>query len=51
MDSSPCRRAPAVLFLPPLRAALGAMLVLAGVAVADHLRSRGRPPQDPAPPT
>ncbi|MEU5722142.1 low temperature requirement protein A [Micromonospora sp. NPDC047738] len=43
--------APAVLFLPPLCAALGAMLVLAGVAVADHLRSRGRPPEDPAPPT
>ncbi|MCW3815226.1 low temperature requirement protein A [Micromonospora sp. DR5-3] len=43
--------APAALFLPPLCAALGAMLVLAGVAVADHLRSRGRPPEDPSPPT
>ncbi|SCG45313.1 low temperature requirement protein A [Micromonospora halophytica] len=42
--------APAVLFLPPLFAATGAMAVLAGVAVADHLRSRGRPPEDPAPP-
>ncbi|MFE9689354.1 low temperature requirement protein A [Micromonospora sp. NPDC005806] len=42
--------APAVLFLPPLFAAFGAMLVLAGVAVADYLRSRGRPPEEPAPP-
>ncbi|MCW3845278.1 low temperature requirement protein A, partial [Micromonospora yasonensis] len=42
--------APVVLFLPPLFASLGAMLVLAGVAVADHLRSRGRPPEDPSPP-
>ncbi|MGB2567216.1 low temperature requirement protein A [Micromonospora citrea] len=42
--------APAVLFLPPLFAAAGAMAVLAGVAVADHLRSRGRPPEDPSPP-
>jgi low temperature requirement protein LtrA len=42
--------APGILFLPPLFAALGAMLVLAGVAVADYLRSRGRPPEDPSPP-
>ncbi|MGR6320408.1 low temperature requirement protein A [Micromonospora soli] len=42
--------APAVLFLPPLFAALGAMLVLVGVAVADYLRSRGKPPEDPDPP-
>ncbi|MCI4065813.1 low temperature requirement protein A [Micromonospora sp. R77] len=42
--------APGVLFLPPLFAALGTMLVLTGVAVADHLRSRGRPPEDPSPP-
>jgi low temperature requirement protein LtrA len=42
--------APATLFLPPLFAAVGAMLVLAGVAVADHLRSRGRPPEEPSPP-
>ncbi|MFG2052744.1 low temperature requirement protein A [Micromonospora sp. NPDC048930] len=42
--------APAVLFLPPLFAAFGAMLVLVGVAVADHLRSRGRPPEEPVPP-
>ncbi|MEH1101164.1 low temperature requirement protein A [Micromonospora sp. CPCC 205561] len=42
--------APAVLFLPPLYAALAAMLVLAGVAVADTRRSRGHPPEAPAPP-
>ncbi|MBM0229746.1 low temperature requirement protein A [Micromonospora sicca] len=42
--------APAVLFLPPLVAATGAMLVLAGVAVADYRRSRGRPPESPKPP-
>ncbi|NES13044.1 MULTISPECIES: low temperature requirement protein A [Micromonospora] len=42
--------APAGLFLAPIYTALGAMLVLAGVAIADHLRSRGRPPEEPAPP-
>ncbi|MEU6078879.1 low temperature requirement protein A [Micromonospora sp. NPDC047074] len=42
--------APAVLFLPPLYTSLAAMLVLAGVAVADTRRSRGRPPEAPAPP-
>ncbi|MGC1210196.1 MAG: low temperature requirement protein A [Micromonospora sp.] len=42
--------APGVLFVPPLLAATGAMLVLAGVAVADYLRSRGRPPEAPSPP-
>ncbi|TDC79663.1 low temperature requirement protein A [Micromonospora sp. KC606] len=42
--------APAVLLLPPLFAAIGTMLVLAGVAVADYLRSRGRPPEAPSPP-
>ncbi|WP_307849157.1 low temperature requirement protein A [Micromonospora sp. U56] len=42
--------APAVLFLPPLFAAAGAMVVLAGVAVADTLRSRGKPPETPSPP-
>ncbi|SCL33485.1 Low temperature requirement protein LtrA [Micromonospora rhizosphaerae] len=42
--------APAVLFLPPLLAATGAMLVLAGVAAADYRRSRGRPPEEPSPP-
>jgi low temperature requirement protein LtrA len=42
--------APFALHTPPLDTAVGAMLVLAGVAVADHLRSRGRPPEEPAPP-
>ncbi|GAA3755583.1 low temperature requirement protein A [Micromonospora maritima] len=42
--------APPALFLAPLYASVGAMLVLAGVAVADHRRSRGRPPEEPAPP-
>ncbi|PMR62489.1 low temperature requirement protein A [Verrucosispora sp. ts21] len=41
--------APAVLFLPPLAAALAAALVLAGVALADVRRSRGRPPEMPKP--
>ncbi|TCB98556.1 low temperature requirement protein A [Micromonospora zingiberis] len=43
--------APAVLFLSPLVASLAAVLVLAGVAVADYLRSRGRPPEAPSPPS
>ncbi|MBQ0901150.1 low temperature requirement protein A [Micromonospora sp. U21] len=42
--------APAVLYLPPVFASLGAMLVLAGVAYADFRRSRGKPPEAPAPP-
>ncbi|MER7458697.1 low temperature requirement protein A [Micromonospora sp. NPDC126480] len=42
--------APAVLFLPTLFASTAAMLVLAGVAVADARRSHGRPPEAPAPP-
>ncbi|MEH0843983.1 low temperature requirement protein A [Micromonospora sp. CPCC 205711] len=42
--------APAVLFLPPVFAAAAATLVLAGVAIADHLRSRGKPPEEPSPP-
>ncbi|MEV1144968.1 low temperature requirement protein A [Micromonospora sp. NPDC049799] len=42
--------APAVLFLPPWTAALIAMLVLAGVAIADARRSWGRPPEEPVPP-
>jgi low temperature requirement protein LtrA len=42
--------APAALFVAPVYTALGAMLVLAGVATADHRRSRGRPPEDPSPP-
>jgi low temperature requirement protein LtrA len=42
--------APAALFVAPVYAALGAMLVLAGVAAADYRRSRGRPPEEPSPP-
>ncbi|MFG1673585.1 low temperature requirement protein A [Micromonospora sp. NPDC049282] len=42
--------APALVFLAPVYASLGAMLVLAGVAAADHRRSRGRPPEEPSPP-
>ncbi|MCZ7437166.1 low temperature requirement protein A [Micromonospora sp. WMMC241] len=42
--------APALVFLAPVYASLGAMLVLAGVAAADHRRSRGRPPEEPMPP-
>ncbi|MGS2614991.1 low temperature requirement protein A [Micromonospora sp. LZ34] len=42
--------APAALFLPPWFAALAAMAVLLGVAVADARRSRGKPPEAPAPP-
>ncbi|KAB1930709.1 low temperature requirement protein A [Micromonospora sp. ALFpr18c] len=42
--------APGVLYLPPLFASLGAMLVLAGVAYADFRRSHGKPPEMPAPP-
>ncbi|SCF10352.1 Low temperature requirement protein LtrA [Micromonospora coriariae] len=42
--------APAALFLAPVFASLGAMLVLAGVAYADFRRSRGKPPEAPVPP-
>ncbi|SCG51744.1 Low temperature requirement protein LtrA [Micromonospora echinaurantiaca] len=42
--------APAALFLPPVFAALAAMLVLFGVALADRRRSRGKPPEAPSPP-
>ncbi|MET8528272.1 low temperature requirement protein A [Micromonospora sp. NPDC005172] len=42
--------APAAMYLPPLAASFGALVVLAGVAYADHLRSRGKPPESPAPP-
>ncbi|MEU6205778.1 low temperature requirement protein A [Micromonospora musae] len=41
--------APIVIFLPPVFTSLGAMLVLAGVAVTDVRRSWGRPPEAPAP--
>ncbi|WDZ82982.1 low temperature requirement protein A [Micromonospora cathayae] len=42
--------APWTFFLPPVVTAAAAMLVLAGVAVADTRRSWGRPPEQPAPP-
>ncbi|MGQ5261605.1 low temperature requirement protein A [Micromonospora sp. ZYX-F-536] len=42
--------APATLYLPPVFASLGALLVLTGVAYADYRRSRGKPPEEPAPP-
>ena len=41
--------APAMLFMPPLLAALAAAAVLAGIAVADAARARGRPPAPPSP--
>ncbi|MGC4854636.1 low temperature requirement protein A [Micromonospora sp. DT4] len=41
---------PAAMYLPPLAASFGAMVVLAGVAYADYRRSRGKPPESPAPP-
>ncbi|WP_088960229.1 low temperature requirement protein A [Micromonospora purpureochromogenes] len=42
--------APAMLFVPPLLAALAATAVLAGIAVTDAARARGRPPEPPSPP-
>ncbi|MGS2620007.1 low temperature requirement protein A [Micromonospora sp. LZ34] len=42
--------APAMLFVPPLLAALAATAVLAGVAITDTSRARGRPPEPPSPP-
>ncbi|HEX2358064.1 MAG TPA: low temperature requirement protein A, partial [Micromonosporaceae bacterium] len=42
--------APTMLFVPPLKAAVVAALVLAGVALADAARARGRPPEPPTPP-
>ncbi|SCL15998.1 Low temperature requirement protein LtrA [Micromonospora rhizosphaerae] len=41
---------PATIFLPPLLVAAAAALVLAGIAVADAARARGRPPEPPSPP-
>ncbi|MGK5738071.1 low temperature requirement protein A [Micromonospora sp. URMC 103] len=40
---------PALLLAPALVAGLTATLVLAGVAVADSIRARGAPPEQPAP--
>lgn len=42
--------APAVVLVPPLVIAIAATLVLAGIAVADAARARGRPPEPPSPP-
>jgi low temperature requirement protein LtrA len=41
--------APATILGPPLAAAAVATLVLAGIAVSDAARTRGRPPEHPAP--
>jgi hypothetical protein len=41
---------PATIFLPPVLVAAAAALVLAGIAVADAARARGRPPEPPSPP-
>ncbi|SCL16753.1 Low temperature requirement protein LtrA [Micromonospora rhizosphaerae] len=41
---------PAAFFLPPLVVALAAALVLAGIAISDAARARGRPPEPPSPP-
>jgi low temperature requirement protein LtrA len=41
---------PVMIFLPPLLVAAAAALVLAGVAVSDAARARGRPPEPPSPP-
>ncbi|MGW4154781.1 low temperature requirement protein A [Micromonospora chersina] len=40
---------PALLLAPALVAALTATLVLAGVAIADSIRARGNPPEQPRP--
>ncbi|MEW2385181.1 low temperature requirement protein A [Micromonospora sp. NPDC047707] len=42
--------APAVILLPPMAVAVASVLVLAGIAVADASRARGRPPEAPSPP-
>lgn len=42
--------APALLYLPPVFASLGGLLVLVGVAYADFRRSHGKPPEAPSPP-
>ncbi|MFF0370622.1 low temperature requirement protein A [Micromonospora sp. NPDC005087] len=41
---------PATIFLPPVLVAGAAALVLAGIAVSDTARARGRPPEPPSPP-
>ncbi|SCL20002.1 Low temperature requirement protein LtrA [Micromonospora rhizosphaerae] len=41
---------PAAFFLPPLLVAMAPALVLAGIAISDAARARGRPPEQPSPP-
>ena len=41
---------PAVIFLPPLMVATAPALILAGIALSDAARTRGRPPEPPSPP-
>ncbi|MET8041545.1 hypothetical protein ABZU25_11820 [Micromonospora sp. NPDC005215] len=41
---------PLMLLVPPIVAALAAAAVLAGVAISDAARTRGRPPEPPSPP-
>jgi low temperature requirement protein LtrA len=42
--------APTTILMPPLVVAIAATLVLAGVAITDAARARGRPPELPSPP-
>ncbi|SCG74779.1 low temperature requirement protein A [Micromonospora inositola] len=42
--------APPMLLVPPLVTAIAAIAVLAGIAVADATRARGRPPEPASPP-
>ena len=41
--------APAMILLPPLAVAGTAVVVLAGIATADAIRARGKPPERPSP--
>jgi hypothetical protein len=41
---------PAMIFAPPLLAALTATIVLAGIAIADTARARRHPGEPPSPP-
>ncbi|PWU51356.1 low temperature requirement protein A [Micromonospora globispora] len=41
---------PAAFYLPPLLVAIAPALVLAGIAISDAARARGRPPEPPSPP-
>ncbi|WFE54725.1 low temperature requirement protein A [Micromonospora sp. WMMD1155] len=42
--------APTMTFVPPLTVAVAAVVVLAGIATADMMRARGKPPERPAVP-